>query len=807
MIARASPGSEAVTLKEPGVAWGFGQPVLLIELDDEPSEALSFPEELIIHRVKGFEAALDFLRASRVAAIVIETGRVAAASNDLDRIRAAAPNVPKCLVAPLELVGELVALAEGHAFTFVPAESHAERLSQTLQQLLSPRSAFRQVVDRAGLLVTARFEGHRISGTLLDVSNSGLSFAADRGQNAGLLIPGSELADLEIRTSGNTLVLRTESVVVRRSCVEQDQLRIGGTFKLPPPAGQTPVRVITDRLPVTATLRKAIRLKAPFGVALPDSPDTETFTATLQEDGTLQLQGPPSAALAVHEAVRLSFDFHYQSYVGLVTVLDRGDDHLRVSLPRSLRVFHRRSSRRYQPQSERRYVVQFRNPFDGAMVEHPVDDINAGGLSFTLDLDRHALPPGTVLEEMALCIPQDEQPVRLTGEVRSVRPLATDGVTGRPARCGVEVDYPEKGDRDRLCEAIIKDGFPTCEFAQPDDFADIWSLFLEAGLTYHLYADGDQSSKDAVEHTFRALTGPARECAASLVYRQNGRVRGHLASFLAYSSTWLTTHLAAQTGEFRRDGQISRALVLGMTGHLETRPTCDFVKFFWKRDLRWPNRMFGWAGRGALHTGLAAIREYDLLVRRSDRSPGPPPEGVVVREARRDELALVEDLLIKRVGTLTVRSEDLSASSITLEHGAGKIFGRGGLERSRSVRLACIDDRPVALALLQYATPGIQVNEFLNAFDVYAFDDVDPEQDEVARRALINDAVRFYQARGLRHAVAMSEDRRTAPFLEEGFEFVTVFRSLLLHRSILRMFNDFFDQLFAGSGFQNASDA
>ena len=53
----------------------------------------------------------------------------------------------------------------------------------------------------------------------------------------------------------------------------------------------------------------------------------------------------------------------------------------------------------------------------------------------------------------------------------------------------------------------------------------------------------------------------------------------------------------------------------------------------------------------------------------------------------------------------------------------------------------------------------------------------------------------------------MAESADLAPFLEAGFTAVTVFRSLVLHRSLLRTYSDLLDLLFQGRGFHDASDA
>src|SRR5690606_5713007 len=92
----------------------------------------------------------------------------------------------------------------------------------------------------------------------------------------------------------------------------------------------------------------------------------------------------------------------------------------------------------------------------------------------------------------------------------------------------------------------------------------------------------------------------------------------------------------------------------------------EYIKFFWKKALRWPNRVFGWAGRGVAHTGLSELRELDLLVRELS---GPLPQGasdVTVTAADGDDLAWLESFFLSRCGLLRVDADDLTASGLAL---------------------------------------------------------------------------------------------------------------------------------------------
>lgn len=760
------------------------------------------------------EEALERLRERSFDLVILDAHAPGFSATTFDRVRAAAQDVPHAVLAPSEALDDLARLAEGHAFHFVPLELPPGRMAEMIGRLVRPRAAVRFALAAAGVLVEGAINGRRFEHPVLDLSSRGLSFAVPTNGSIEGLIPGQSVRDLRLHGLNGRRLLEQASATVRNCQVDlidgRAVVRVGLSFD--DGGGERTgahLRTVTDPAQVLSALRKACRRHERFVVAVPDTDRSHETTHARLEHDTLVLElGEGAAPLGPDAVVRLSFGVAGQSYGALTALRSEEPGTVRLALPRALRVHHRRRSTRLLPPAGRPYLLRFCSPLTRQPIERRVLDIHTTGVSFGADLSSDVLPPGLVLDDVELVLPEGGEPLRLQGIVRGVRALV-----GRPDgepfthRCGVQfVDVPPQASS-RLGPSLVSSTFPNLAIADETAFDEIWAFLREAGLTYHLYSDGSEQSLAAVKSCFESqVSRRGHEVTTSFVYRVDGRIRGHVSNLRLYSRAWLGTHLAAKTGEFRQDSQISRALVQASADHMESRPEVDFIKFFWKRALKWPNRVFGWTGRAIPQRELVEQREYMLLVRDNQTPLLPLPAGVSVREAQDDELAEIEQFLIERLGLFHVLSDDLSARSLRLGE-VERAFAEAGLLRRRRVRVATVDGRLAGVGLVEQSAPGLQLNEFTSHGRLVPAAGLEPALAADVRRALATDAAALYSAEGRRHSVLLEEDPDLSPLAEAGYAPDGLFRALTLHRTVFRRFTDNIDLLFQGRGFQDASDS
>lgn len=784
--------------------------VLAIGLRSVASRALaSLVDVADVIEAQTLEGAATWLQQVTPSAVLVDARVACDLPTGLDALRARLPHATFALAGAREDVELVTSLSEGFSFRLLSLEQNEELFRRELQALVQPRTLNRRRLT-SGWRVRARVRDRDFDHEACDISNRGLSFLVPAGASLDGFVRGGLVSALALHSPEAGLVLSLSSAVVRHCSVTRTAqgaaVRVGLSFEASFDPGPPHDRVLHQAHAVSASLRKALRAGASIILRRPDDETSRTYASGRIEGSpeTLILEGAAPMDLAAYDVVRLAFELHGQSLSGLASVMAADADRVVLALPSSLRRHHRRGASRYRPTAARPFRLRLRNPLTGLDEVRAVLDIHQAGLSLAADLDRDLLPPGLVLGDIDVWLPDDTAPVSARAVVRTVTPLSapSDAASARPARCGVGFAVNDEADAGRLARALITSGFPGIVAATPDDFRGIWDFLPEAGLSYHLYADHSALSERTIEDTFGKVLGAGDQVAINLIERSEGTIRGHIAGVRLARRTWLATHLAANTGGFRHEAQVSRSLCLAMLDHFESKPDFEYVKFFWKKGLRWPNRVFGWAGRGVAHTGLSELRELDLLVRELSGPLPEAPAGIEVTAPDADDLAWVESFLLGRCGHLRVDADDLTATGLELTSVA-QAYARAGLDRRRLIRVARRQGTRVGVTLLELSTQGLQLNEFTSHFEVLTADD----DDLPTRRALVADAVTVYRDQGRRHAVALSELSDTAAFLEAGFVSQTPFRALTLHRSLLRTYSDLLALLFQAKGFKDVSDS
>lgn len=746
--------------------------------------------------------ALELLKTRRFHAIFIDAQMPGLSPADLDQLRLASPHTPKAVAGPAESASLLGDLSEAGEFTFVSTGATSDLLSALARKILFPRASDRVSFLGVDYRVRGTLDGRVFQHRLLDLSNKGLSFVLDAGTPLHGLMPGTTVTDLTISGPDGSVLFGPVQGRIRHLGAETLTiglvLKVGVSVEAPPQTKSPHHRTTKDPLDIAANFRKAARGNAPFVLTLPDSDDSTEFAraeVTLRPFPMIRLAGPVPEGVQVHDALRLSVSFHGQSFTGMTSVVDL-DDGVGLALPRSVRIHHRRSSNRLQPTGPRPYSVRLLSRLTGHDDQFPVFDLNAQGVGVVIDREQDLLPPGLQLDEVEITLP-DGTRLSAAGVVRALSNLPhKPGRQGsRPARCGIELTSMSAEARHKLGASLLADGFPHTELATEEDFDAIWKFLPEAGFKFHLFTDNSPESQAAVQGGWARTLGPAKALGFNILFRHEGHIRGNITAIKTYSNTYLATHLAAQQSPVASGERVSRALTLSIMEQFERRDDLHYYRFVWKRDQRWANHMFGWPGRALPKSEPRAFGDFFMMVR-PNQEPVPELAGLLpVSEARAGDLLTMERFFLERENILRIQSEDLSAGN--LELGAiGANYRANGMFRRRVLRVVRVDGMLAGFSLLERSTPGVQLSELLNCFDIHAMPWVSDEVAAQVRLTLVADAIAFYRKEGLPYTVAMTTSSDHAPFLAAGFKPGTALRALTLQRSAIRVHTDLLDHLF-----------
>ncbi|WP_342381015.1 PilZ domain-containing protein [Myxococcus stipitatus] len=780
------------------------QDVLIVHPNEDRRAALA--SMLDRHRVVAVESQVEATRCMESAAPTLIIAPPENARRFLRHVDRAAPEAVRvfvCSQADRRGLEELVeTAAEGHVFSTLDDSLTPTEMGQRITNILQLRASAR-VMPTARMEAGFRLQGRSYTARCLDVGNFGAALQVPMDSSVGVFLPGVVVDELFIARDGRRVLHSRRALVRHVQPVRQGTepaLRIGLSWSraLEEPS-TTPLAVVREPVSVLAALRKAVRRNASLWVHYPDTTAGQFVLESPSVDlveGRSVLRGTSvgANAVATGDVLNLSFEVGGQSYAGVTSVLRHGDA-LVLSLPRTLNLQNRRGLQRFRPGKEHRFLVSFNAPFSGKSVTRSVLDLSSRGLSFAFDASFEVLPAGSQLD-VTLLLP-DGSEASCRAEVRSVDEVSSgDGAENplRPYRCGVRLlDVPARV-RDAVHSAFISARSPVVEDGGRSAFAEIWKMMEAAHYNFHPdYPFGSEADYlHLLENTHRRLCGSG-ELGSSLVYKDNDGVQGHVAGLRIHSRTWLVQHLAVRPG-FHRADQIAHELSALAIELGESHEDIDFIRFSWREDNRWPSRLGAWLLRVMESHGLSWLRhfEYMRLPLDTARAPtGPLPE---VHEARDEDCARLEHFLRERGEVMRVLAEDLQADQMRLES-LGARYAAHGLHRRRRVFAVDGENGPLAMALQEEGSPGINLIEKTNAF-WYVVLQPDHPGAGAAVSALIQRCVEHARAEGRGTAVALAADEDVATLEAVGFQRMGRFSEWFFHRSMVRRWVELFRSIF-----------
>jgi hypothetical protein len=488
-----------------------------------------------------------------------------------------------------------------------------------------------------------------------------------------------------------------------------------------------------------------------------------------------------------------------QGYTGVGSLLvNDPDGKMVVRVPRALAIRNWRTLPRFKPGPERRFFISFQAPVTGQITTRAVLDLSVGGLAFPFDASCEILPAGLQFDA-SLVLP-DGTPVPCSLEVRSIQTLpASEGRADgglRPFRAGVRFLSLPAIARDAILHSFISARCTLGKDGALLPFLEIWKLMDQARYRFHpdYPFDVDPRVLEQLADIHRRLYSSG-DLGRSVVYQgPEGLLMGHAAGLRIHSGTWLVQHLAVRP-TFRRKDPVSQELSALLVELGEALTDIEFIRYSWRRDNRWPNRLAGWVAR-LLHDdqGLSLLRHFSYLRLPLDSAP-PAPEGLPpVRCGVQADFVWLEAHLRARGELVRVLSEDLQADKVELKE-LGERFRAHGLHRRRRVFLVDGEREPLAVALAEEGSPGLNLIEKTNSFTLVVPEPTHPHA-SAAVRALIQRCVEHARDMGRPAAIALAEQEQVAWLQEAGFVNLGRFSEWIFHRSMIRGWCELVKSLF-----------
>jgi len=442
----------------------------------------------------------------------------------------------------------------------------------------------------------------------------------------------------------------------------------------------------------------------------------------------------------------------------------------------------------------------FLHPILGRKFVFPVRDLSTRGLCFEGDYQQSILWKGFSLRGCELCMGEERLPVG-TVEIRSVSsPVNEDGQV--EPRCGVEfMDLPLGTER-RISLHILRENNPKIRTLTSEKIDNLWNLFYESGFIYPSKEAYIKKIKAEINETWKKLLSEETSFYKNLVFREGEQEMGTASAVQAYENTWMFQHLAA-TGHPTK--LVPKYVMLGLAQFLMENQEIQYLIAYFRPDNSFPTKIFsGFLDAYPLEDHILFTRYSYLALDLDEADPVAPRAGLptaasagggcVVEAALSEDREVVESYFQKALHPLLIRSRSLYRDTLQLPETSARFFGRGLLRERHCLVARGAGQRISAFALLENASPGINLSGLLNTFSIWSLPGV--VAGSPVRRQLIRAAVDRYRSWGARTAICLTDEADIADYLAEGFRKTKEYVCFSLSRRTIKSYYDYVQERF-----------
>lgn len=505
---------------------------------------------------------------------------------------------------------------------------------------------------------------------------------------------------------------------------------------------------------------------------------------------------------ALFQEGELSFHYLlYGIYHFFVAKTFRENGWLRLETPRKIYKAKRRRVLRVSCDGDLETRFRFFHPVLGQECVFPVRDLSIRGLAFDCDYVRHLLWKGFLLRDCKIELGRETLNIGPV-EVRSLALRGEDPHGGGLGKtCGVEFfDLPVHVEK-RISEYIFQKSNPHIVQVAVEKIENLWQLFLRSGFLYPGKADYLKRIKKEVDETWKKLLSGEADFFRQIAFLEGGQELGTASAVLAYEDCWLFQHLAATGHPVKL---IPKYVILGLAQFLMEHREIRYLITYFRKENSFPWKIYsGFLEVYPLEEQLKFTRHHfltrDLERDMPEQAPLELPvrfggEGVVVERAAEADHEIVENCLRREMHPLLIRSRSLQRNTLDLP-GISAAYRARGLVRERFCLVARDRGELAAFALVEHASPGVNLSGLLNTFSVWSVRR-DTRVQEV-RRKLIEVVAQFYRSLGARTAICLTQEEDLSDYLAAGFRKEKEYICFTSSRRAIKSYYDYVQERFS----------
>lgn len=366
--------------------------------------------------------------------------------------------------------------------------------------------------------------------------------------------------------------------------------------------------------------------------------------------------------------------------------------------------------------------VSFAHPLTGKRCYLQAADLSSCGFSTEEFFHNATLLPGLILPEITVEL-GNRFVMKCGGQVlyRNVEsPESGDPLV----KCGIVFLDMALEDQAELSALLHQTENSRTRVCNQVDMDELWRFFFGSGFIYPSKYFSLRNDKEAFKTTYEKLYRRSPAIARHFVFQDRGIIFGHMSMVRNHARTWLIHHHAADRSGYGMAG----VAVLDQVGsyinefHLHRSTRMDYVMCYYRRENRFPARVFGGVSRDLEDPKASSVDAFAYLQLEAERRACA--DSYQVMPASAEDLTELKRFYEAASGGLALDALNLSPRPYSEEE-LDRQYREGGFERKRaafSIKRAGVLK---AIAMITITDVGLNLSNLTNCVHSFVIDEKD----------------------------------------------------------------------------------
>jgi hypothetical protein len=365
--------------------------------------------------------------------------------------------------------------------------------------------------------------------------------------------------------------------------------------------------------------------------------------------------------------------------------------------------------------------VSFTHPLIKKFLKLTISDLSGSGFSVEIRKDNAFLMPGMIFPVIQLSF----EDVFRTNCKAQVIYRSAHLETGNQdfVRCGFAILDMDIQDHAKLLSLLYRAKDSKSFFCTQVDQDELWSFFFESGFIYPKKYAYIEENKGKIKSTYEKIYGEPIKIARHFVYRDNGRILGHMSMLRFYLNTWMIQHYAANT-TFSKTAGIDVLDQIGRFIHETHRifsSQMDYVFCYYRPENKFPSRVFGGITDSIADPKMCSLDSFAYFYYKKPYNVRKIREPWCFEKVRKEDLFELVYEYESRSGGLMLNALEILPDSEQMNDLVSE-YNRLGFKREKHLFAIKHGTVTKAIALINIADIGLNLSNLTNGIHLFVID-------------------------------------------------------------------------------------